>query len=413
MGAGAGAGLGHGLGSLLDQPRQALLNLLTSPWHDQITQQSPPAGGMLPEDNWMAAIPGLLGVGAGAASAMIPGAAPFAGLIGSGVAGMAQEIGSTMAPALAAPSTDDLVRFLGQDPTSGSGQMLSTLAGIGLDPLTYAGGLGGGMGGAAVGGARDALEMKAAQMAAQGEHIAGLEGLAGQASQALEQSQAPKQFAGLMKDVERGPYLNYRSEVQDAMPDLLNSPLGSGKTYKQVDPQLAQTMNAMGLGQPTENGMLMTAGRAPGFAQVRGGWLKPGQGVPQLDLSQGPMAALEDPTYDYQKLLGQTDSLSGPGIAPPGPQPNFAQALGNSGQDLYSNPLAQIDDFPVPGQFATDPTRYRSGNLGDMPVGQANDYLQQKLQAAQAQQQQMAGQPNTPLQQMLVKLGLARNPASM
>lgn len=131
LGSSAGAGFGGTLGRLiepLDNPRQALWNIPSK----------------IAQGDWLGALPGLLGVGAGAALGATGFGLPLAMLGGSLLGGTAQGIGkSTDEERFAAPTADDV--------TGGAGGPVGSflLHALG-DPLTYAGmGAGGAVGRAA------------------------------------------------------------------------------------------------------------------------------------------------------------------------------------------------------------------------------------------------------------------------
>lgn len=122
-GAAAGAGVGGLLGralNALDYPRQALWNI-----PDKIAQ-----------GDYAAAVPGLLGVGAGIGTAALGGGLPLAFLAGSLAGGAGQAVGSSVDEGrFQAPTAQDL--------TGSDDWLLNTLTSMAGDPLTYAGGVGG------------------------------------------------------------------------------------------------------------------------------------------------------------------------------------------------------------------------------------------------------------------------------
>lgn len=118
-GAGAGGMLGRAL-SVLDYPRQALWNI-----PDKIAQ-----------GDYGAAVPGLLGLGAGIGTAALGGGLPLAFLAGSLAGGAGQAVGSAEDPErFKAPTAEDL--------TGSDSWLLNTLTSMAGDPLTYAGAGGG------------------------------------------------------------------------------------------------------------------------------------------------------------------------------------------------------------------------------------------------------------------------------
>ena len=271
-----GGFLGHTLGGLLDSPRQALANLAINPLgHSAIS-----ATNDKPDDwSWASMLPGAAGVVAGGGAAMIPGLQPFAPMIGAGVAGLAQAAGSAYDPkTFGAPTSSELVKTLGMDPDSGAGQAASLGVGMATDPLTYAGGLEGMMGGEAVGGARDALASRAAEMGELADRSEGLSGLRDMADGAVNKFEGAGTgpFANVERDLASGPSSMYRPEVEQALNGI--DPLAAlkDKAYKQVDPGMSQDLDLLGLGTPTNGrGVDLSTGQLPSWAESRGGWLKP------------------------------------------------------------------------------------------------------------------------------------------
>lgn len=147
MGIGGGVGLGRGLGMLIDYPRQAVAGALMGlggpvPGPQQPYDQAWPEREDLPASRGgMAGIlPALLGLGAGGVAALTGVGAPLAVPIGAAVGGLAQAALNAYDPnTFANFSTDEVLQRAGlpTDPVT------STLAGMAMDPLTYAGGFGG------------------------------------------------------------------------------------------------------------------------------------------------------------------------------------------------------------------------------------------------------------------------------
>lgn len=127
-GAAAGGGFLGGLGRMLeplDYARQAAWNL----------------PGKLGEGDFMGALPGLLGVGAGAGLLATGVGAPLAILGGSLLGGAAQGIGKAAdEERFEAPTPNKLVEALGGDPESWGGWAAGMGLGMAGDPLTYGGG---------------------------------------------------------------------------------------------------------------------------------------------------------------------------------------------------------------------------------------------------------------------------------
>jgi hypothetical protein len=425
-GAGLGASAGHALGSIFDAPRQALTNLAINPFaHAQIAA----ANGKPDDYSWASMLPGAAGLVAGAGSALIPGMAPFAPAIGAGVAGLGQMAADYFDPkTFDAPSTGELVKTLGMDPDSMGGQAAGVGIGALTDPLTYAGGFEGALGGEAVGGARDALAERASQMGQLSDRASGLKDLSGLAQGAVSNFEGTSQNASLLAQLEKDQtrsMAGYRPEVMQAL-DSVNplAPL-KDKLYKQADPGLAQDLDLLGMGTPQGGGVNLPTGKAPPWAESRGGWLKPTRSReamlggaadqlampsvlgPNLDRAAGPEGLLQDPMADFARLRGGAEGL-GDLRVPTRTPPRLAQALGSSlGDSLYDNPHAMIDDFPVRGMMAKDPDAYVRGNVGSLPLYDARDKIDSMLAQTLQQHDALAGAEPTRLQAMLQKLGLA------
>lgn len=455
----AGGLLGHALGSAFDAPRRAMTNLLATPalsgsipdmpFSNQVRVDMVPQSGLWEmakqelDPNYqppevpqvterspspLSMLPGAIGIGSGILAATNPVTAPFAGLIGAGVAGLGQMAGEALDPeSYAAPSTDQLVRAMGQDPDSLKGVGLSVGLGTLLDPLTYVGALGGARGGAALGGARDVLADRAVQMeqlAQQSGQLGELQQLAGLAEQRYAKP-LPAWQQQMLADVERGPGMTYRPDVEASMPNLLSREVAQSKLYKQIDPALAQDLHYTGLGLPTpEGGMEMTAGAAPDWARARGGWLKPTaareemlaggtptampslQG-PDLPRDRGMLSTLQDPLADWQAMRQQA-GWGPPPAGGPGRMPSMMDMLNTAEQQqVIGNPSAMIPDFPQQGSIWKDPTRGVLGNVADLPLDQVQPRLQQMLTGNANQMQGLLDTPLTPAQKLLAALRLA------
>lgn len=424
----AGAGLGAGLGSVFDSPRQALTNLAINPFaHSAIAQANDEP------DNWSWAsmLPGAAGLIGGIGSAFIPGMAPFAPAIGAGIAGATQSAADWFDPStFDAPTTGQLVKTLGMDPDSLGGEAAGMGIGMLTDPMTYAGGFEGALGGAAVGGARDELAERAALLGQTADRVSGLQNLSGMAQDAVDkfegQSAGPNQ--GLMRQLQKDQQMSmagYRPEVMQALDSI--DPLAAikDKTYKQVDPGLSQDLDVLGLGVPQAGGSALTTGQVPSWAESRGGWLKPtkprasmlggaeGQLAtpsvlgPDLDRSSYLDALFQDPMADFQKMRGSSEGLGNLRVPTP-KQPRLADAIGgDAGESLYDNPDASIPDFPVRGMLAKDPDAYVRGNVGSLPLYDARDKIGAMLGDAQQLQQNLSGMAPTTLQSLLIRLGMS------
>lgn len=126
----------------LDDPRKSLWNI----------------GSGLAEGDFSKALPGLLGAGAAGLTAATGFGLPFAALAGSAVGGLSQNLFGKEAQ-----SPDDLVRSMGGDPDSVSGQIGSLGLGLAGDPLSLAGAGMGRAGAKLGGGAGRSLEAGAIQ----------------------------------------------------------------------------------------------------------------------------------------------------------------------------------------------------------------------------------------------------------
>jgi hypothetical protein len=336
LGAAAGAGAGGLLGQALGAPREALTNLLGTalPFLGVQPGQGYESGAEAQPWDLVRTLPGLAGIAAGGVAAVTPGLAPFAGMIGTGVAGLSQMAGDVLAPeAVGAPTMSEIVRAMGVDPDTGGGHLASMLGSVALDPLTYMGALGGMHGGAAVGGARDALVAKEAEMAASAAKVEELRNLQKLADTAVPPA-PPPWLEQLQEDLAKPP-LGYRPDVMEHMPDLLANAGRPGKAYARVEPGLAQDLDIMGLASPTEQGgVQFVAGGPPAFAQVRRGGKGGGS-------SLGPTDA-------------RAQMLAGPTPPAPPPEGEFALRKPPAG--------APAPDLP-PGEFGLYPQGTQAPSL--------------------------------------------------
>jgi hypothetical protein len=416
-----GGGLLGGLGRVFDYPRQALANLTYGP-----------LTGLTPNPSAWSMLPGAMGLAAGIGAASNPLTLPFAPLIGSGVGGLAQAIGSAVSPdTFAAPSTGDVLEALGADRESTLGNLA---VGVATDPMTLAGAFTGGMGGRAVSGALEGLQARnlglaanAAKVAEAEQTVAHLRDLAqaaaeGHAAFEAIPPAAPGWMSNLREGLEYGPTSQYRPDVLGAFDVNLG---GASKLYKNVDPQLAQHLEWMGAGAPEgPSGFRLAMDARPEFTRVAGAKLMPsfaraealGGGTPlampglvgPTDLASyedvlmrqpGYVGGGESPGEIFSRLRGEAGLGELGGATPP--QRTLAQVIGEE----RAGPLYEATRRTalVPG---TRPGTAR--HVLDMPVGQApyaafQHYANaaQELGAAQA----ATTAPLTPLQALLARMG--------
>jgi hypothetical protein len=288
MGTGIGAAFGQALGS----PGASIRNLL-----DVVTGGGGDDESVSP---WMRALPGLLAVLGGGATAAMGGGIPMAMLAAAGLGGMSQAAGQSLDnPSFDPISGQELAkRTLGSDPGSLGGMGIE----MALDPTTYLGGFGG----KALPGA---LEARAAESAAARNGVArasqleahALEATAAPASKAvgtIEQAAAHTPGGGqrnswdiFMDESNAASKAGYKPEVTAASPDFLGvDPKKVGKVYKQVNPAIRDDLSLLGYTNPGagKSGSL-NAGQIPDWANSRGGWLMPSKerAGPKLDHAAG------------------------------------------------------------------------------------------------------------------------------
>jgi hypothetical protein len=187
---------------------------------------------------------------------------------------------------------------------------------------------------------------------------------------------------------------------------------------------MSQDLDLLGLGTPQGKGVNLVNGKAPAWAESRGGWLKPsraresmlgGEDVlahpsvlgPNLDRAAGYEGLLQDPMADFVKMRGGAEGL-GDLRSPTARVPRLAEALGaDAGSALYDNPHAAIDDFPVQSMMHKDPTAYVRGNVGSLSLYDGRDKINSMLAETLQQRDALAGMEPTRLQAMLQRLGLA------
>ncbi len=356
------------------------------------------------------------------------------------MAGLAQGIGSAVSPeTFAAPSTGDVLAALGGDRDS-------TLANIGVgmatDPLTYAGALGGGMGGRAVGGALEGLAARSAGMTENAarvaeaeqsvEHLRQLtqaanEGLTAHTASAAAAAEAVPGMPGWLGDLQeglrQGPSSQYRPDVLAALPADLS---GASKLYKNVDPALAQQLEWMGGGTAEgDTGFRLAAAGKPDFTRVAGAKLMPGHAraamyageeglaTPRVlgprvtsyaDTLVNPPGLMADnlsPAEKFAQMRQEAEGLGGARGLPGPPEPTLAQVLGEErARPLYQQTRGTA---MMPGSKPGSHV-----HLLDTPVSQApyhafDRYSQGLRQLGLAQQDTQA--PLTTLQALLARLG--------
>lgn len=345
LGALGGNALGR-LGAILeplDYPRQAAANLAIAPW-------------LFPGNSSAAAmLPGALGLLAGGAAAFTP-AAPFAPLIGTGVAGAAQGLGKMIAPeTFAAPTTGDELEAMGQDRESLVGNLL---LGALTDPLTYAGATVGAGAGAGLGRAKGLIAAEGA--------LAGEEATLGRLIEAAAEYKPgtgvnPASATGLhnaeMLEWARSGGLARKAPIRDYLPadptELARLTEGGGRTYRlggQAD-AFSEQLAQMGIGAPEAGGNFRFFGtNRPPFTEVRGGRLFPGQGYPNMTMGElGTFEALPgdfsspDLLEWFNKQLASQAAGTPPPLADllPQAEAQAAQALGPSYRAALDSPAEQ------------------------------------------------------------------------
>lgn len=410
LGATGGAGLGGllgagGLGQLLaplDYPRRAL----TAPF----------AGG----DTGLSLLPGAAGLLTGVGAAMMPGLLPFAPLLGAGAAGGTQALFEALYPEqVKSLSTPQVTGALGLDPEN----FLANMAvGAATDPLMYAGALGGLGAGRAASSAVNEIEQMG-QAAALAEQQAQQSNVLRQAIQGpyeefLGAASRPAKAPWLQElemNLAKGPTSSYRPDVVGVQPDPLAGRVGS-QLYKQVQPQLASDLGAMGLGQPIPGTTSALVNKPlPGFAQTRGGWLQPTAGrqmmlggeVPPLThpAAVGPvvpdyMSTLDEPMLNFMAQRQQA-GLMGPVTGTPGAAPPPVPSLGAVQPELAQSLYSQYPDMMYPSAAG------KMGHAVDLPMDQALASLPPSDVLAQA------AQDPTLMQELVMRLGLVKRPPFM
>lgn len=453
LGGAAAGSLGRFL-SPLDYPRQALTNLGLSPFLGRGAGAPDEEGNATERESGLNSLmPGAAGLLAGGAALATP-LAPFAPLIGAGVAGGAQGLGhlfdsATGGDSFEAPSTSELLGKLGGDPDS---TVQNLALGVATDPLTYAG-LGGGWGaGKALEGGVQGLREARAGAAGLGEWTANEAALA-QRTAALKDLTAGaaklkdahlygpptmEPWAEELKAAASAPgnaEMRYRPDVVGALPSMEDLARGGSrgfKTYKNVDPKLGADLLDMGAATPGEGGSLqMLSHKAPDFSQVRGSWLKPSgpradmlAGGDPLAMPQtigppidGPLSTLDAPAQQYQGMLQQgTEGLTGPlNGSMDYDVPTLAKLLGEGEasrmQTLLPEGMVRHPHFQSNAMSLHGNPEGLTGHLVDLPIDEATQQLGALYgQSSKALHALRGARPSmgtlTPLQALLARLGV-------
>jgi hypothetical protein len=329
-----GTGIGAAFGQALGAPGASIRNMI-----DAATGGTPDG-----DSAWMRALPGILALlGGGATAAM--GGLPLGMLAGAGIGGLGQAVGeATENPTFDPISGRDLSsKILGSDPGAIGGMGIE----MALDPLTFAGGIGG----KALPGIlekRTAESAVAGQRAARAAQIEGgalsgatkagsgaataVEDVAKASGSTLEQAatHSPGQgtrnsWESFLDESNAASKQGYKPEVVSSTPDFLRmDPSKVGKTYQNVNPALKDELSLLGYANPTGgNSANLNVGQVPAWAESRGGWLMP---------SRERMAAQADAGAGASMMRNEgARARIGPRIdAAAGPEGLMAQSVGPS-----------------------------------------------------------------------------------
>jgi len=308
LGGGLGGIAGHGLGaaggamggifSAMDAPGRAVRGVLTSAMGGQPGATDMDGDEAQPRNGSI--LPAAVGLAGGLAASFIPGLTPLAPYVGAASAGLAQMIGEAIDPiGFSSFTPSEITQRMG----IGGNPLVDFAAGAAMDPLTYAGAIGG-ANPEALAGAGGGLMKRMGRMlpetppvpmsAAAAENVGNrllkyqaADSLPGMSPLGLGPMPPPSALPagplpGGIQAMQDASMAGYNPAMQAAMPGLDAYANGATRQYQNVNPAVAGPMRSLGwmddAGSAATGGRRL-AGGLPDFAQVRGGRVMPTPGM--------------------------------------------------------------------------------------------------------------------------------------